>query len=160
MFGATNIVKNSYEETWVYSGYGITFDGGGSWIFGDDFARNTVTSGFDNNSSSHADNHENNFLSLGEGPTYGINGSFGEPEKKSSISLCLSLHYNHDNNYCIKFDKINTKFSLSFDFNKDNSYLFVNEKKSVSLKMIIKSFLKGNIYDFQLITMLLINLTY
>ena len=26
-------------------------------------------------SSSHADNHKNNFLVLGEGATYGINGS-------------------------------------------------------------------------------------
>ena len=92
MFGAPNIVKNSYKETWVYSGYEITFDGGGSWIFGDDFARNTVTFCFDNSLSPHADNHKNNFLILGEVPTFGINGSLGSPEKKFSISLCLSLH--------------------------------------------------------------------
>ena len=33
LFGATNIVKNSDKEKYVYSGYGITFDSGGSWSF-------------------------------------------------------------------------------------------------------------------------------
>ena len=28
LFGATNIVKDSYKESKVYSGYGIIFDGG------------------------------------------------------------------------------------------------------------------------------------
>ena len=32
-FGATNIVKNSNKEKYVYSGYGITFDSAGSWSF-------------------------------------------------------------------------------------------------------------------------------
>ena len=30
LFGATNIVKNSDKEKYVYSGYGITFDSAGS----------------------------------------------------------------------------------------------------------------------------------
>ena len=33
LFGATNIVKNNDQEKYVYSGYGITFDGTGSWSF-------------------------------------------------------------------------------------------------------------------------------
>ena len=49
---------------------------------------------------------------LGEGPTYGINGSFGSPEKKFSIN----------------FAEANTKSCLSFSYNADNSYLFVNGK--------------------------------
>ena len=44
---------------------------------------------------------------LGVGPTYGINGSFGSPEKKSNIS----------------FTKENPKCCLSLDQNADNSYL-------------------------------------
>ena len=36
MFGAINIVKNSNKEKYVYSGYGIVFDGEGSWSFNDD----------------------------------------------------------------------------------------------------------------------------
>ena len=87
LFGATNLVKNRDQEKFVYSGYGITFYSAGSWSFDNDFARNFVISGVDNTSSSHADNRKNKFLVLGEGPTYGINGSFGSPEKKFSINL-------------------------------------------------------------------------
>ena len=31
LFEVTNIVKNSDEEKYVYSGYGVTFDSEGSW---------------------------------------------------------------------------------------------------------------------------------
>ena len=42
---------------------------------------------------------------LSEGDTFGINGSFGVPEKKFGINFsndkfCLMLHYNGDNNFC------------------------------------------------------------
>ena len=40
LFGATNIVKNSDKEKYVYSGYGIIFDSGDSLSFENDFARN------------------------------------------------------------------------------------------------------------------------
>ena len=60
----------------MYKGYGITFDSAGPWNFVNDFARNVIIFDVDNNSSSHADSWKNNFLVLGEGPTYGINGSF------------------------------------------------------------------------------------
>ena len=83
MFGATNIVKNSDKGKGIYCCYGITFDGAGLWNFGNDLARNVVIYGGDNSSSSHADNRKNNFLVLGEGLTYGINGA---PE-----SLALTL---------------------------------------------------------------------
>ena len=36
-----------------------------------------------NSSSSHTDNVENDFLVLGDGPTFGVNGSFGASEKKN-----------------------------------------------------------------------------
>ena len=35
--------------------------------------------GADNSSSSHAVNTQNNFLVLGEGDMFGINGSYGAP---------------------------------------------------------------------------------
>ena len=50
MFGATNIMKNSDKEMYVYSGYGIAFDGKGEWSFGNDYARNDVICGVDNSS--------------------------------------------------------------------------------------------------------------
>ena len=108
LFGAANIVKNNDKEKWVWSGYGIAFDGISSWNFGNDFARNVIIFGFDNSSLSDTDNHRNNFLVLGEGPNYGMNESFVSPDKKFSINFtktrtkfCLSLHYNHDNSYLL-----------------------------------------------------------
>ena len=71
----------------VYSGYGITFDSGGSWSFDHDFARNVIIVGVDNSSSSHSDNCNNKFLITDQVSTYGINGSFGSLEKKFSLIL-------------------------------------------------------------------------
>ena len=93
--------------------FGVT--NAGSWSFYNDTARNVIIVGVDNSSSSHADKLNNNFLVLGEGPTFGINGSFGPPEK----------------NFGINFSKANTKFCLSLHYNADNSYLFVKVNKSV-----------------------------
>ena len=55
---------------------------------------------------------------LGEGPTFGINGRFGSPEKKFGID----------------FGKANTKFCLSLHYNADNSSLFVNGKQIFKFK--------------------------
>ena len=87
-------------------------------IFCNDFARNVIIFGIDNSSSSHADNQKNNFLVLGEWPTYGINRNFGEPEKSISII----------------FGKAMTKCCLSLLYNGDNSYLFVNGKEIFKFK--------------------------
>ena len=58
---------------------------------------------------------------LGEGPTFGSNGSFGSPEKKININLVL-------------INKVNTRFCLSLHYNVDNSYLFVNRKEILKFK--------------------------
>ena len=87
LFGATNVVKNSDKEKYVYGGYGIAFDGKSLWRFSDEFAWNVIISGIGNGSSSHTDNPKNNLLILGGGDTFCINGSFGEPEIKKSINF-------------------------------------------------------------------------
>ena len=46
----------------------------------------------DNSSSSHADNLKINFLMLHEGDTFGINGSFGAPEKCFMLILVKQTH--------------------------------------------------------------------
>ena len=84
MFGTTNIGKNSDKKR-IYSGYEILVDSAGSWTFDNGSARNVIIFGVENNSSSRAVNFNNSFLVLGEGPTFGINGSFGSGEKKSNI---------------------------------------------------------------------------
>ena len=97
----------------IHSIYGIAFDGAGSWNFGNGLATNVVIFGANNSSSSCTDNLKNNFLLLGEGLTYGINGSFGEPEKKFNIN----------------FSKERPKFCFSLHYSEDNSYWFVNGKE-------------------------------
>ena len=37
MFGVTNAVKSSDKGKWLYRGYGILFDGAGSWSFCNSF---------------------------------------------------------------------------------------------------------------------------
>ena len=101
-----------------FDGHGITFDSAGSRSFGNDFVRNVVIFGVGNTSSSQADNRKNNFLILGEVPTYGINVSFGSPEKKFNIN----------------FTKTNTKFCSVLHYNPGNSYLLVNGKEIFKFK--------------------------
>ena len=119
--GATSIVKNSDKEQHVHSGYSITFNSTDWGNFGNGTARNFIIFGIDKSSSSHVDNHKNNFLILGLDATFGINGSFSLQEKKFSIN----------------FTKANIKLSLHY--NADNSYLFVNEKEIIKFKTNYKN---------------------
>ena len=85
------------------------------------------------------------FLILGEGDTFGINGNFGKLEEKFSIN----------------FNKAKTKFCLCWHCNGENSYFFVNGKKAKSSKQTMKmsTLISLTVLIFQLIMMLLINLT-
>ena len=112
LYGATSILKKRINKV-VYSGYGMRFDGAGSWSFDNGTARNVLIFGVDNSSSSYVES-KNNFLVLGEGPTFRINGSFGSPEKNVSIN----------------FSKANTKLCLGLHYNADNSYLFANRNNT------------------------------
>ena len=91
LFGGTNTIKNNGKEKYLCSGYRITSESAGSWSFGSDFSRNVTIFGVDNSSSSHSDNRKNNCLILGEGPTYGINGSSGSPGKRFSIDFTKAI---------------------------------------------------------------------
>ena len=64
LFGAIDIVNKSYKEKYVYSGYGVAFDGKGEWSFGNDYARHKIF-GVDNSSSSHTDSQKNDFFNTG-----------------------------------------------------------------------------------------------
>ena len=62
LLGVTNVVKNNDKEKYVYSGYGIAFDGKSEWNFGNDSTRNVVIIFWvDNSLSSHTDNLKNVF---------------------------------------------------------------------------------------------------
>ena len=110
--------SNFTLKKWVYNGHEIAFARKGEWNFGNDSARNVVIFGVDNSLSSHTDNRKNDILVFSEGDTFGINGSFGAPEKKFIISL----------------SKAKAKFCLSLQYDGDSSYLFVNAKKIYKFK--------------------------
>ena len=97
LFGTTIRVKNSDQEKYVYRGYRVTYIVRVHGVLIMTLLQMLQIFGVDNISSLNADNRKNNFLVLGECPTYGINGSFGSPDKKFSINLT----------------KANTKFCLS-----------------------------------------------
>ena len=168
MFVSTSIVKKSNKEKYVYSGYKIALDGNGAWSFERGSPRNVITFSVDNSSLAHSGNRKKKFLTLGESPTYGTNGSFGPPEKKFSINctkantqFCLRLHHNADNSHLL----VNGK--EIFEFKADNEN--VNFPTEFCIRSISNGFsptesreetLNGNVYNFQSITILLINLTY
>ena len=56
------------------------------WSFDNDIATNVIMFGVDKSSPYPADNLKSNFLLLGKGPTFGINGVH---QKKSSILFLL-----------------------------------------------------------------------
>ena len=103
--------------------------------------------------------HVVDLLKLGEGPTFGINGSFGSSQKKfsinfnkASITFCLSLHYNADNSYLFvngkaifkfKADNKNVNFPTQFCLGSISIGFSATESREVSLK--------GNVYDFSVI---------
>ena len=127
----------------MYRGYGITFDSAGYWSFDNDSARNVIIFGADKGSSSHPDNRNNNFLILGQDPTFGINGSFGSPEKKFDIN----------------FSKANTSFCLSLLYNHYNSWVFLlMEKKSLNLKLTIEMLNVSFVLEVFLMDLLLLGL--
>ena len=57
------------------------------WSFGNGTARNVITFGVDNSSSSHSGNCKNNVLILNKCSTFEINGSFGDQKKRLVLIL-------------------------------------------------------------------------
>ena len=142
-------------KKYVYSGCRITFDSASPWSFDNHFATNVIIFDVDNSSSSHSDNRKNNFLILGEGPTYGIHRSFWSPEKKFNFTLantkfCLSLHGNAENRYLffhgkeifkLKVDNNNLNFPTQFYLGSISNRFSATESGEVVS-------LNGNVYDF------------
>ena len=94
---------------------------------------------------------KNDFLILGEGNTFGINGSFVAPEKKFRTNFCLSLHYNGDNSYLFangkeicrfKANNGGVNFPSQFCWGSISNKFSYTEAEEVSLK--------GNVYDFSI----------
>ena len=136
---------------YVYSGYGIAFDGKISWSFNDDFARCVKMFGVDNNSLSHTDNLKNDFLILDEGDTFRINKSLGAPEKKllalkqrqNSAWVCINTNHsysfvNRKEIYKFKASNKIVNFPSQFCLGKITNKFDYVDSKDISLK--------GNVY--------------
>ena len=113
--------------------------------FNDGFAGNVIIFCVDSGSSSNSDNRKNNFLILGEGPTYVINGGFGSLTKtcniyftKTNTKFCLVLHYNADNSF--KDDNENFSFSTQFYLGSISNGFSNTDSREVSLN--------GDVCDF------------
>ena len=106
LLGAVTLAKHANIEKYGYSGYGIGFDGKGSFSFpGGEFGQNLLIFGVDMSFSAHIDNEKIDILVLGIGPTQGLEHAL-TAEKMYSINFtvtkkkfCLSLHYNGANSY-------------------------------------------------------------
>ena len=129
------------------------FDSAGFCSFDNDTSRNLIIFGVDNSSSSHADNRKKGFLVTGEGPIFGINGSFGSPEKKFSTNfsnawtkICLSLHYNAHNNYLV----VNGKevFTFKADNNFPTQFCLGSISNGFSATECREVSLNGHVHDF------------
>ena len=111
MLGVVKLAKNNDIDKYKYSGYGIGFDSGRTFLFSDgSFGENVITFGADMSSSVYTNNKINNILVLGKGFIQGINDKIMYTEKT----------------YLINFTKTKVKFCLTLHYNGDNSYLFVN----------------------------------
>ena len=91
LFRATNILKHNVKEKWLYSGYGIAFNGKCEWKCGNDFARNVIIFSVDKSSSSQTDYLRKKLSALNRRPTYCINGSVGEPSNKFNINFSEAI---------------------------------------------------------------------
>ena len=80
------MTKNADIDQYKYSGYGIEFDRGGEFSFGNGLGRNCIIFGADLSSFSHA-NNKKNILVLGKDIVQRINGTTTYAEKLYSINF-------------------------------------------------------------------------
>ena len=72
LFGAVKLTKNADISKYIYSGYGIRFDGKGAFSHSGGFCNYAIIFGVDMGSSVHVDNKKKYILIFGEGPTQGL----------------------------------------------------------------------------------------
>ena len=86
-FGAVTLTKNADIDKYGCSGYKIGFDRRGSFSLpGGGFGQNVIIFGVDMSSSTHIDNKKKDILTLGVGPTKGLEHTL-TAEKMYSINF-------------------------------------------------------------------------
>ena len=149
------MTKNADIDKYKYSGYGIGFDRRGSFSFpGGVFGKNVIIFGVDMSSSVHVDNKKKAILILGKGPTQGFEHTL-TAESMYSINftgtgkkIYLSLHYNGANSYLFVNGTEIIKFKATGSEIVATQLCLGNISKEWSVDNIVKSGLRGYVYDF------------
>ena len=127
LFGAVKITEDpSDSDHSKYSGYGICFDEGGNFSFGNIVnGRNLMIFGADMSFSSHERNRRNEIYDLGKDFIQGV--TIVGPSK-SGTTIYAEKIYKHN------FTEPNTEIVLSLHYNGYDSYLFVNGGEELKFK--------------------------
>ena len=137
LFGAVEITKNADTSKYIYKGYDICFDEGGTFSKRNiNNGRNVLIFGVRESSLVPANNKANNIYVMGDLFVQGINDTTLYAEKV----------------YSQNFTQPSKKFELSLRYNGDDSYLFVNGKQELKFKCKLENLLKeklciGNLSD-------------
>ena len=157
------ITKNTDTSKYNYKGYGICFDGGGTFSHRITEGRRTLTTlgsnviifGADMSFSAHATNRANNIYVMGDGLIQGINDTTIYVEKNYYRSVTdpgkkylLSLHYNGDNSYLFVNGRQDLKFKCKTDQLVKEKLCIGNLSDQWTASESEKTRLYGNIYDF------------
>ena len=155
MIGAINLTKNADIDQYKYSGYGIGFDRGDEFSFGNGVGKNCIIFGVDLSSSSHANNKENNILVLSKDFVQGINGTTIYAEKlhlinftEKNLKNCLSFYCNGANNYLFVNGTEIHKFKAKDSEIVASLLCLGNISKDISVDNMEKTELNGYTYDF------------
>ena len=127
MFRAAKITEDPLDSDYNKSnGYGIAFDEGSHFSFGNIvYGKNVITFEADMSFSSHERNRQSEIYVLGKDLIQGV-PTVGPT--KGGATIYAEKVYEHN------FTKSNKKFVLSLHYNGDNSYLFVNGGEELKFK--------------------------
>ena len=156
LFGAMEITKNADASKYVYKGYGICFDEGGTFSKGSiNNGRNVLIFGVDESSLVHANNKANNIYVMGDLFVQGINDTTFYAEKiynqnftQARKKFVLSLHYNGDDSYLFVKGKQELKFKAKTSHLVKEKLCMGNLSDQWTASESEKTGLHGNIYDF------------
>ena len=123
LFGSVELTKNADPDKCKYSDYGIGFASRSEFSFTDGrVGTNVIMFGADMSSYVHIDNRSKHILTLGEGPTQGLDDTTLTAETK----------------HLIDFTQSGKRFVLNLHYNGSNSFFFVNATKIYQFKVKIQ----------------------
>ena len=154
LFGAVSLTKHTDIDHCKYSGYGIGFSRNDEFSFDNGYGKNIIIFGVETSNYSIHTKKIRSHLILGEDFMQGLVGTTIYVEKLYSINfteknkaICLSLHYNGDNSYLSKAQKI-IKFNAKDSEIVAAPFCLGNISKDLSVDNIKKTWLNGCAYDF------------